>query len=242
MMMMGLGDIENFPFLDPPDSRLVNDGFRQLAELAAIDEKRRLTPLGRKLGQLPVDPRLARILVQASRERALAEVLVMVSALSIQDVRENPADKREAAREKHQRFADEHSDFAALFNLWNYLEAQRQELGSNAFRKMCGKEFLSFLRVREWRETHAQLKRICQEIGLQENDTPAGFDAIHRSLLAGSAGECRVPERAEDFRRHAQPQVRHLPRVAPGEETAEVADGSRADRNQPAVCPPDCED
>ncbi len=185
MQMMRLGDIDDFPFLEPPDSRLINDGFKQLMELAALNEKRQITPLGKQLGMLPIDPRFARIVVQAHQERCLKEVLIIISALSIQDPRENPADKREAAREKHSRFKDDSSDFMSLYNLWVYVEEQRQELSNNQFKKQCQKEFLSSQRLREWRETHRQLHRICQRLKLTENKQDADYNSIHRSLLSG---------------------------------------------------------
>ena len=156
MTSLGLGDIARFPFLDPPDSRQIADGVKLLEELQAIapadqatDPRKRLTAYGRKIAQLPVDPRMARMVVEAEANGALREVLIIVSALSIQDPRERPLDKQQQADEKHRRFADEHSDFVGLLNLWNYLKEQQQELSGSAFRRMCKSEYLHYLRVRE---------------------------------------------------------------------------------------------
>jgi len=185
MQDMSLGEIEHFPFVEPPDQRLINDGIKQLVDVNAIDASRHLTSIGKQLARLPIDPRLARMLVQGSKEGCLKEVLIIVAALSIQDPRENPAEKREAAREKHSRFKDTESDFIGLINLWDYLEELRQELSANQFKKRCTKEFLSAQRVREWRETHSQLRRICRELGFKENTKDADSSGIHRALLSG---------------------------------------------------------
>ena len=185
MQVMRLGQIANFPFIEPPDKRLINDGFKQLFEIAALDDRHNLTPLGRQIARLPIDPRLARIVVAANQEACLREVLVIVAALSIQDPRETPVEKREAAREKHSRFKDNDSDFLSLYKLWQYIEELRQELSQNQFSKRCQKEFLSVQRLREWRETHSQLVRICQRMQFKQNQDAADFNSIHRALLSG---------------------------------------------------------
>jgi len=192
MTSLGLGDIARFPFLDPPDSRQIADGVKLLEELQAIvpadqatDPRKRLTAYGRKIAQLPVDPRMARMVVEAEANGALREVLIIVSALSIQDPRERPLDKQQQADEKHRRFADEHSDFVGLLNLWNYLKEQQQELSGSAFRRMCKSEYLHYLRVREWQDLHSQLKAACKSLDLQQNSSEADHDAIHSSLLSG---------------------------------------------------------
>ena len=185
MLSMRLGEIENFPFVEAPDQRLINDGVKQLQEVAAIDKSRKMTALGRQLSKLPIDPRLARMLLQANDEGSLKEVLIVVAALSVQDPRENPAEKREAAREKHSRFKDTDSDFLSLLKLWDYLEELRQELSNNQFARRCKKEFLAPQRVREWRETHHQLRSICKKLNLTENSQAADSSSIHRALLAG---------------------------------------------------------
>ena len=193
MTSLGLGDIARFPFLDPPDSRQITDGVRLLEELQAIhppseraaDPRRRLTAYGRKIAQLPLDPRLARMVLEAEGNGALREVLIIVAALSIQDPRERPRDRQQQADEKHRRFADEHSDFASLLNLWNYLKEQQRELSGSAFRRMCKSEYLHYLRVREWQDLHSQLKAACKSLDLQQNSSEADHDSIHQSLLSG---------------------------------------------------------
>ena len=190
MTALGLGDIAAFPFVQPPDPRAVRDGIGLLEELGAIERKAQdeqpvLTAVGRELAQIPVDPRMARMLVEAHRNGCLSEVLVIVSALSIQDVRERPAEFQQAADEKHARFNVENSDFLAFLELWKYLREQRNELSSNQFRKMCRNEFLHWLRIREWQDLHGQLRQITRGLGWDTTDTPAGEAAIHQSLLAG---------------------------------------------------------
>ncbi|MFC9549446.1 ATP-dependent RNA helicase HrpA [Rhodococcus sp. NPDC056960] len=190
MTALGLGDIAAFPFVQPPDPRAVRDGIGLLEELGAIERKAQneqpvLTAVGRELAQIPVDPRMARMLVEAHRNGCLAEVLVIVSALSIQDVRERPAEFQQAADEKHARFTVENSDFLAFLELWKYLREQRNELSSNQFRKMCRNEFLHWLRIREWQDLHGQLRQITRGLGWNTSDTPGGEAAIHQSLLAG---------------------------------------------------------
>jgi ATP-dependent helicase HrpA len=186
-----LGNVETFPFIDPPDRRNITDGIRTLEELRAL-EHGRLTSLGRKLAQLPVDPRLARMVLEAGDNGCVDEVLVIVSGLAIQDPRERPADQRQAADEKHARFADPDSDFLAYLNLWRYLEEQQQRLSGNQFRKLCKAEFLHFLRIREWQDVHAQLRQVTRDLGLPVRRSKPGADAgptpperIHISLLAG---------------------------------------------------------
>ena len=185
MAAAGLGDVEDFPFLDPPDRRQVRDGIRLLQELAALDSSERLTPLGRRLAQLPVDPRLGRMVLEGDRLGCAGEVVVIAAALSIQDVRERPADKRDEADQAHARFADERSDFLAYVNLWSYLREQQLALSGNQFRKRCHAEFLHHLRVREWQDLVGQLRQAAKGVGITFSQTPAEPDAIHTALLAG---------------------------------------------------------
>ncbi|GAA0278296.1 ATP-dependent RNA helicase HrpA [Actinomadura nitritigenes] len=190
MTALGLGDISAFPFVEPPDRRNVKAGVDLLHELGAIDPaekdpRKRLTPLGRRLAQLPVDPRLARMVLEADRNGCVREVLVIAAALSIQDPRERPAEHQQAADDKHRRFADPTSDFLAYLNLWNYLREQQKELSGSAFRRMCKNEFLHFLRVREWQDLHGQLKQVAKSLGVTLNTADAPPDRIHVSLLAG---------------------------------------------------------
>ncbi|HTE59915.1 MAG TPA: ATP-dependent RNA helicase HrpA, partial [Solirubrobacteraceae bacterium] len=185
MAAAGLGDIADFPFLDPPDRRQVRDGIRLLQELAALDEKERLTPLGRRLAQLPVDPRLGRMVLEADRLGCAEEVIVVAAALSIQDPRERPVDKREQADQLHARFKDEESDFLSYVNLWRYLREQQLALSGNQFRKRCHAEFLHHLRVREWQDLVAQLRQAAKGVGITLNRQPAEPEAIHVALLSG---------------------------------------------------------
>ncbi|MEP6462195.1 MAG: ATP-dependent RNA helicase HrpA [Frankiaceae bacterium] len=204
MTALGLGEIANFPFLDPPDRRSIRDGVALLTELGAFNpaEAGKLTPPGRQLAQLPVDPRLARMVLEADRNGCLAEVLILAAALSIQDPRERPTDHRQAADSQHARFADEHSDFAAYLTLWRYLREQQQELSSNQFRRLCRREYLNYLRVREWQDVHGQLRQVAQGLGFapaKAGSEPAALDRIHQSLLAGLLSQIglRDPEKRD---------------------------------------------
>ncbi|GGZ16820.1 ATP-dependent RNA helicase HrpA [Streptomyces nitrosporeus] len=195
MTAAGLGDIEKFPFIDPPDHRNIRDGIQLLQELGALDQAekspqegrraQRLTPLGRKLSQLPVDPRLARMVVEADRNGCVREVMVIAAALSIQDPRERPADKQTQADQHHARFKDETSDFLAFLNLWRYIREQQKERGSSSFRRMCKQEYLNFLRIREWQDIYAQLRSVARQMGIQLNEEDAPEQSVHTSLLAG---------------------------------------------------------
>ncbi|MGV4922900.1 ATP-dependent RNA helicase HrpA [Streptomyces sp. BHT-5-2] len=199
MTAAGLGDIEKFPFIDPPDRRNIKDGVDLLRELGALDTaqkdvRKRLTPLGRKLSQLPVDPRLARMVLEADRNGCVREVMVIAAALSIQDPRERPSDKQQQADQQHARFKDETSDFLAFLNLWRYVREQQKALSSSAFRRMCRTEFLNYLRIREWQDIYSQLRTVAKGMGVHLNTAsdqgaPPPGDAppehIHMSLLSG---------------------------------------------------------
>lgn len=191
MITADLGDIATFPFLDPPDQRQVNAGVDLLHELGAIEQDRRearprLTRVGRTLAQLPVDPRMARMVVEAGPNGCVREVTIIAAALSIQDPRERPADKQQAADDKHARFVDKTSDFLAYLNLWRYLQEQQQALSSNQFRKLCKTEFLNYRRVREWQDLYGQLRQAARGQNLARGNTaPADPQRIHMSLLAG---------------------------------------------------------
>ncbi|MGY4925200.1 ATP-dependent RNA helicase HrpA [Streptomyces sp. 900105755] len=190
MTAAGLGDIEKFPFIDPPDHRNIRDGVQLLQELGAIDPaekdpRRRLTDTGRKLAQLPVDPRLARMVLEADKNGCVREVMVIAAALSIQDPRERPAEKQTQADQQHARFRDETSDFLAFLNLWKYVREQQKERGSSSFRRMCKQEFLNFLRIREWQDIYTQLRTVAKQMGIHLNEEDAPGDRVHVSLLAG---------------------------------------------------------
>ncbi|GGZ85978.1 ATP-dependent RNA helicase HrpA [Streptomyces bluensis] len=190
MTAAGLGDIEKFPFIDPPDHRNIRDGVQLLQELGALDPaqkdpRKRLTQTGRKLAQLPVDPRLARMVLEADRNGCVHEVMVIAAALSIQDPRERPADKQAQADQQHARFKDETSDFLAYLNLWRYIREQQKERGSSSFRRMCKQEYLNFLRIREWQDIYSQLRTVAKQMGIHLNEEDAADQSIHVSLLAG---------------------------------------------------------
>ncbi len=167
MLSLKLGDIEQFPFVDPPDSRFITDGFRLLFELGAVDDANRLTPVGRKLARLPIDPRLARMVLAGAEQGGLRDVLVVVSALAVQDPRDRPADKREAADQAHRRWHDPDSDFVALLNLWQGFEAAREELSGNRLRRWCKDHYLNYLRLREWHDTFRQLRQLLREMEIE---------------------------------------------------------------------------
>lgn len=185
MLHLKMGDIRQFPFVDKPDHKLISDGYKLLEELQAVNASGQLTEVGKKLATMPIDPRLGRMLLEAQKNNALAEALIIVAALGMQDPRERPAEKQQVADEKHRRFRDENSDFLAYINLWRYVEEQRQEYSQNQWRKQCKKEFLSFLRLREWRELHHQLRLSCKQLGWKENQEPAADEVVHQSLLSG---------------------------------------------------------
>ena len=192
MTALGLDDIEAFPFVDAPDKRHIQDGIKLLEELGAFEivrtkagEKRQLTAVGRQLSQLPVDPRLAKMLLCAVSQGALHEVMIIVAALSIQDPRERPQEKQQASDEKHRRFADKKSDFLAFLNLWCYLQEQQKELSKNQFRRQCQKDFLNYLRIREWQDIYHQIRLTVREMGLPINSEKAEYQQIHTALLSG---------------------------------------------------------
>jgi ATP-dependent helicase HrpA len=191
MAAVGLGAVEDFPFLDPPDRRQIRDGLNLLNELGAIEPAEeadgpRLTELGRRLARLPVDPRMGRMVLEADKRGCADEVIVIAAGLSIQDPRERPADQQAAADQSHARFADkEGSDFLAYLNLWRYFQEQQRELSGNQFRKRCRAEFLHYLRVREWQDLVGQLRQAAKSAGVKLNQTPAEPEDIHRAILAG---------------------------------------------------------
>ncbi len=192
MLSLGLGDIEKFPFVQAPDRRNITDGVRLLEELEAVsvisnrkNETYKLTNSGKQLARFPVDPRLAKMVLTASQYGAVDEVMIIVSALSIQDPRERPAEYKQQADTLHSRFYDKESDFLAFLNLWGYLQEQQEEQSRSQFRKLCKKELLAYMRVREWQDVYWQLKQAVKEANITINTQGADFEAIHRSLLSG---------------------------------------------------------
>ncbi|MBP6260790.1 MAG: ATP-dependent RNA helicase HrpA, partial [Chromatiaceae bacterium] len=199
MKLLGFGEIEPFPFVDPPDGRLVADGYRTLEELAALDGQGQLTPLGQHLARLPLDPRIGRMLLASAELGCLTEMLVIVAALSVQDPRERPLEQRQAADEIHATFNHEDSDFLAFLNLWRFLESERPHLTRNKFRKLCQRHFLSWSRVLEWRDVHIQLHAQMAELGFKVNEQPASYEAIHQALLPGLLGHIGFKDEGREY-------------------------------------------
>ncbi|MET0812893.1 MAG: ATP-dependent RNA helicase HrpA, partial [Microbacterium sp.] len=191
MLSLGFGDIQDFPFLTPPDSRGVKAAFDLLLELGAVDASaggrggggNRLTDLGREISRLPIDPRFARMLIEARRTGVLRDVLAIVAGMSIQDVRERPEERREEADRLHARFTDPTSDFLSLLNLSNHLQEKQRELGSSAFRRLCRAEHLNYVRVREWADVHRQLSSLLGRP--RTGDDTADPDTLHKAILSG---------------------------------------------------------
>ncbi|WP_417541842.1 ATP-dependent RNA helicase HrpA [Methylophaga thalassica] len=185
MSALKLGNPAKFPFINPPPQKMINDGYRLLDELGAVDKQRNITEVGRQLSKLPIDPKIARMLLAGAEQNSLTEVLIIASALSIQDPRERPMDKQQAADEAHSKYKDERSDFIAFIKLWNHYHDKKKHLSQNKLRKYCKEQFLSFLRLREWHDIHQQLHVQLAELGLKFNQQEASYDSIHRALLAG---------------------------------------------------------
>ncbi len=189
MSALELGDIAEFPFIEPPTSRMIADGYQLLSELNAIDEERKLTPLGYDLAKLPLDPKIARLLLAGRQYQCLTEILIIASALSMQDPRDRPLDRQEAADAAHKRFADERSDFLAFIKIWAWFEqAVARKQSNRLLAEECRKNFLSPLRLREWRELYQQLHTQVTEMGMRENQLPASYEQIHKALLCGLLG------------------------------------------------------
>jgi len=193
MKALGLGSVEDFPFLDAPPRRAIADGYQLLAELGAVDDANALTPIGRELSRLPLDPRVGRMILEARNREALAEVLVIASALSVQDVRDRPLEQAQSADQAHRKFDDEKSEFISSLNLWKWLEASRGAQGAHRLsnrkqEQLLRDHFISPRRVREWRDIHSQLHTVVAEHGWRINGSPASYEQIHLSMLAGLLG------------------------------------------------------
>ncbi|WP_411293313.1 ATP-dependent RNA helicase HrpA [Thiohalomonas denitrificans] len=213
MANLKLGDVGEFPFLEPPDRRFITDGYRLLHELHAVDERNCLTEIGRKLVRLPVDPRIGRMLIAADTEGSLKEVLVIASALSIQDPRERPMEAQQQADECHRRFMDEESDFIAFLSVWDYYHEHARHLSNSKLRKLCRAEFLSYLRMREWHDIHGQLVALVRELGLTPNQESAEYGAIHRALLSGLMSHAALKIEAGEDKRQRESRKRRRPLV-----------------------------
>lgn len=193
MQLLKLGDIEAFPFLDPPDTRYINDGYRLLQELETVDAERRITDLGRRIARLPMDPRLARMLIAGNEQHCLKEMLIITTALTMQDPRERPMDQQQAADTAHAQFEDKKSDFLGLLNLWNRYHEERRHRSGSQLRKWCKENFLSFMRMREWHDTHQQVKRMLAEQGMKFGEKEMSpedmYLPVHRAVLSGCLGQ-----------------------------------------------------
>uniref|UniRef100_UPI002616A8E7 ATP-dependent RNA helicase HrpA n=1 Tax=Ilumatobacter sp. TaxID=1967498 RepID=UPI002616A8E7 len=190
MTAIGLGDVDRFPFVEPPDSASIRDGYLLLDELGAlvpgrIGAPRQLTPIGRRLARLPIDPRLGRMILEAEEQGCVREVLVIAAALSIQDVRERPKESPERAAELHRRFDVEGSDLLSIVALWDYLREQQRSMSGNRFRRLCRDEHLNYLRVREWRDLYSQLRQVAGQMKIRPGADEAHPDHVHRAVLAG---------------------------------------------------------
>lgn len=196
MLALDLGAISDFPFVQPPDNRNINDGVRLLEELAAISSQQgtvQLTKIGRVLSKFPIDPRLAKMILTAVDLGCIEQVFIIVSALSIQDPRERPHEKQQAADEKHSRFKDKQSDFISLLKLWHYINLQQKLLTNNQFRKLCQKEFLSYIRIREWQDIYSQLTHTLRELKIPMSRLALNFD--DDSFISASSHEQNVPNK-----------------------------------------------
>ncbi|MBU2897025.1 ATP-dependent RNA helicase HrpA [Vibrio hepatarius] len=203
MTALGLGDIQAFPFVEAPDKRNIQDGVRLLEELGAINEnakdpKKCLTPMGRRLARVPIDPRLARMVLEAPKYGALKEVMIIASALSIQDPRERPSDKQQSSDDKHKRFFHEESDFLTFVNLWDYVQKQQKALSSNQFRKQCKQDFLNYLRVREWQDVYFQIHQSMREMEYKLNDEPSSYEKVHSAILVGLLSHIGVKDQEKN--------------------------------------------
>ena len=197
-----LGDIETFPFVQPPSPAAIAGGYALLQELGALDEQRALTAVGDRLARLPIDPTLGRMLLQSQQEHATRDLLIIAAGLSIQDPRERPLEQKEAAAAAHRRFTDGRSDFLTLLNLWNAVHDEWETLRTQGQRrKFCKQHFLSYLRMREWQDLHAQLHDALADLGnVTLNETNAAYDAIHRSILAGMPGHIAHREERNTYK------------------------------------------
>ncbi|MEX1081813.1 MAG: ATP-dependent RNA helicase HrpA [Halofilum sp. (in: g-proteobacteria)] len=218
MASLGLGKVEDFPFIDPPERRLINDGYTVLFELGAVDGQRQLTELGRRLARIPVDPRLARIVLAGADEDALEEAIVLAAALAIQDPRERPQDARAAADQAHAVFRDPRSDFQSLLNLWAFWREQRAQQSQSRLRQIAREHFLSFVRMREWLDLYGQFRAQARELGMNlrtprevADAEPAPFENVHRAVLTGLLGNIARHEGEGEFQSTRNRKLRVFP-------------------------------
>ncbi len=199
MKLLGFGEIEQFPFVDPPDTRLIKDGYRVLEEIGAIGGDKRVTRLGKQLARLPVDPRIARMLLAATHVHCLREVMVIAAALSVQDPRDRPLEKQQQADEAHAQFKHDESDFMGYLQLWDQMEEQRRHLSKHKFRKHCRNNFLSWTRMQEWHDIHTQLRMQMHDMGFKENEAEAGYEEIHWAILSGLLSHIGFRSKERDY-------------------------------------------
>ena len=251
MRALGLGDMSEFPFVDPPDRRAVKDGITLLEELGALVPESddgaaevapgqaapgSLTQLGRRLARLPLDPRLGRMVLDAERNGCAREVIVIAAAMSIQDPFERPADQQEAATAMHRRFRDEHSDFITYLNLWTYLKERQKELSGSQFRKMCKAEFLHYVRIREWQDVFSQLKEVAADLGIRLSHEEPVPDRIHLSLLSGLLSQIGLrDDKTRDYRGVRNAALRNRSRIDACQEGRSLGHGWRTRGDEPAV-------
>jgi ATP-dependent helicase HrpA len=202
MLALGLGEVSQFPFIQPPDSKNINDGMKLLEELQAIERKNNgyvLTPLGRKIARLPVDPRYAKMVVEAGERDCAKEIMIITAGLSIQDPRERPQDKKQIADEKHAEFADTDSDFVSLLNLWNVFSSHQKTLTNSQLRKWCKQSFVHYLRMREWQDIVSQMKKSLVEIGYRLNSTEPSYETIHTVMATGLLSQVGFKDKNREY-------------------------------------------
>jgi len=237
MTALNLGDIEDFPFIEPPEDKMIRDGKTVLQEVNALDKQGKLTDIGKQLVKFPTDPKLARMLIAAEKQHCLTEVAIIVAALSIQDPREKPSDKLAQAEAKQAVFRHEDSDFLTLLNLWNQFEEQKKHLSNSKLRKYCSDHFLSYIRMREWVDIHAQIMQVIKgDLNLKMNMVEASYCGNPSGAVAGPAVEYRLPARAIRISRRARSEILHFSGLRPTQGAAEMDHGRRAGRDQQGLC------
>jgi ATP-dependent helicase HrpA len=211
LLSLKLGDVRSFPFIEPPDGKSINDGYKLLHELGAVDDQNTMTSIGRQLSKLPMDPRLARMIIAGHQHNSLTEILIIVSAMSIQDPRERPLEKQQAADAAHEKFRDQKSDFMSYLTMWQFFHTQSQKVSNSQLRKICQKNFLSFIRIREWIEVHRQLVSVCKTMSMKTSSTKSNYDAIHISLLSGLLSHVALKDEKQQFIAARQRKVQIFP-------------------------------
>ena len=199
MKALNLGEIEHFPFINPPESRQINDGYRLLYELSAFDKNKKIKPIGKQLARFPVDPQCARMLIAASQSDCLAELLVIVSAISVQDPKERPHNHKQAADTAHKVFQHKTSDFLSYINLYQNAKSNQKALTQNKYRKWCKQNFVSYQRMQEWFDIHRQLKSTCQQLKLSINQKDSNYENIHQAILSGIASHIAIKDEKFDY-------------------------------------------